>query len=631
MKKTILILLTVLLAVSCSQVVYDNLPPADISADNVSFQVKRASGMNNTLKIIFTPVAYVSTYGYQIDDNDSVAISSGDFGYENGYITYDVISDDFSNTGVISLLSMSEEGDTVIGTANYSFLTTDSISPNVFVSSRFENSVELYVSANDPSVEYKITVADKESSTEEKEYTDIKANNGFIQIYGLLPDHEYTLTVAHKMEDDANYGSNTTELYIDKYLYDVVISLEATDSSFTAFDIPEGINSVELRKKTDSQETSKDILSADVNNGTAVFNFANMKSLESGIFYVYAEDTSGTYISNTVRATTPITVKKMYPNYRSVNLCIDFADEIKGDSTVKFSVNDIPNAFAVMQDFTSKEGYDVLTISGIDSNTTYDQISFSANKPGDFAILSEVSDIRTKSFAGISGQFYEWDGRFGTGTDTRFVIYVCEAPEGSDFPYYVYFSENDPSMNGKIQNYERSTLRIMPLIDNSKNLENREPETSESLQVNCSDGHAGEYNLTSQNEAYEANSLKWNKMRDKVDLLSWYIIDGDMASQNDIVTTHTRTKATMDLGFTEVTVPSDTYTSFYFMENDIDGDGVMDPFIKFVNTGDTFAQMGLETNAEYSTEWKMFESSEPADLEYTFYLSPVDITEGGAE
>ena len=96
MKKAILILLTVFLAVSCSQVVYDNLPPEDISADNVSFQVKRASGMNNTLKIIFTPVAYVSTYGYQIDDNDSVAISSGDFGYENGYITYDVISDDFS-------------------------------------------------------------------------------------------------------------------------------------------------------------------------------------------------------------------------------------------------------------------------------------------------------------------------------------------------------------------------------------------------------------------------------------------------------------------------------------------------------------------------------------------------------
>ena len=43
MKKAILILLTVLLAVSCSQVVYDKLPPEDIEEYSATFETERVN------------------------------------------------------------------------------------------------------------------------------------------------------------------------------------------------------------------------------------------------------------------------------------------------------------------------------------------------------------------------------------------------------------------------------------------------------------------------------------------------------------------------------------------------------------------------------------------------------------
>ena len=412
MKKTILILLTVLLAVSCSQVVYDNLPPADISVDNVSFLVERVrAGNDDTLKLKFTPVAYVSTYGYQVDNNSVVDINKEYMGYEDGYITYQLPdSESYSDTGLVKLFSRSDSEDAVIAIAEYSFLTTSDVAPNVIVSSRYENYVELYVSANDPEIEYKVTLTDKTESNESVVMSSLKAENGIITVPGLSPDHEYTLVVAHKSAGE-DYGQKTTSLDVGKYEYSVVISLEVTDTAFTASEIPEGINSVDLRKIADNEESYKKIKSADVNNGTAMFNFSDMKSLESGIFYVYAETASEKYISNTVRATTPIIVKGRTDNYRSVDLYIDFADDVREDESVEFTVYDPAGANASIQDFKSNDGLDVLTISDIDSNKAYDKITLAANKAGAFAVSSVVENVTTKSFAELS---FSWENPYNT-------------------------------------------------------------------------------------------------------------------------------------------------------------------------------------------------------------------------
>ena len=636
MKKTILILLTVLLAVSCSQVVYDKLPPEDISADNVSFLVERVrAGNDDTLKLKFTPVAYVSTYGYQVDNNSVVDINQEYMGYEDGYITYQLPTGNYPDTGLIKLLSRADSGDAVIATAEYSFLTTSDVAPNVIVSSRYENYVELYVSANDPEIEYQVTITDKtDSEIESIVLSSLKAKNGIITVHGLSPDHEYTLTVAHKAAGDSNYGSNTTALDVDKYEYSVVISLEVTDTAFIASEIPEGINSVSLRKISDNEEKYIDVINPNnVNNGAAVFNFSDMKSLESGIFYVYAEDTSGKYISNTVSATTPIIVKGRTENYRSVDLYIDFADDVKEDESVTFSVIGLNGVTASIQDFKSNDGHDVLTISGIDSNTPYDTITFTANKAGAFAVSSAVENVTTKSFA---GKFFEWKGdlvKMGLGVnrpDTNFVIYVDNSEEGSVFPYYIYFSENDDSVNPSSE-YKSSDLRIMPLLDSSDKLENPDPKTDANNKVILEKNETsnGE-DVTSQNKTYIVNSQKWNALTDDpfwanfAKISEWYIEIPDANNSKDIVTTKTMSKAAI------LQEPAPTYTTFSFGEYRNENNLCL-PYVKFKNySDDDTVKSGLYTNGNKLNTPELFGDND-ADPSYCWYLTLVDLPEGGAK
>ena len=615
MKKAILILLTVLLAVSCSQVVYDNLPPEDISADNVSFLVERVrAGNDDTLKLKFTPVAYVSTYGYQVDNNSVVDINKEYMGYEDGYITYQLPdSESYSDTGLVKLFSRSDSEDAVIAIAEYSFLTTSDVAPNVIVSSRYENYVELYVSANDPEIEYKVTLTDKTESNEPVVISSLKAKNGTITVPGLYPDHEYTLVVAHKSAGE-DYGQKTTSLDVGKYEYSVVISFEVTDTAFTASEIPEGINFVDLRKIADNEESYKEIMSADVNNGTAVFNFSDMKSLESGIFYVYAETASEKYISNTVRATTPIIVKGRTENYRSVDLYIDFADDVREDESVEFTVYDPAGANASIQDFKSNDGLDVLTISGIKSKKTYDEILLTANKPGFFSISSIVKDVTTKSFA---DKYYEWEGKFeGSNTDTNFVIYVKNVPDGSEYPYYVYFSTNDDvfkyeDVGGYKDIYEQTSYRIMPLVDTSEAI--GEPIT-DSNHVVYFDNSKNPENLKKQNSSYVVNSVKWNSLRSFAKPDTWFISDFDISV--DKVVTYTTSKA--------FGIPVPTTTTFEFME--YRENGIALPVIKFKNV----CSMGIEKNADTAGPQKYGDYDEK-DGANCWYLTLTNFNEGGAE
>ena len=611
MKKTILILLTVLLAVSCSQVVYDNLPPADISADNVSFVVERVrAGNADTLNLKFTPVAYVSTYGYQVDNNSVVDINKEYMGYEDGYITYQLPdSESYSDTGLVKLFSRSDSEDAVIAIAEYSFLTTSDVAPNVIVSSRYENYVELYVSANDPEIEYKVTLTDKTESNESVVMSSLKAENGIITVPGLSPDHEYTLVVAHKSAGE-DYGQKTTSLDVGKYEYSVVISLEVTDTAFTASEIPEGINSVDLRKIADNEESYKKIKSADVNNGTAMFNFSDMKSLESGIFYVYAETASEKYISNTVRATTPIIVKGRTENYRSVDLYIDFADDVREDESVEFTVYDPAGANASIQDFKSNDGLDVLTISDIDSNKAYDKITLAANKAGAFAVSSVVENVTTKSFAELS---FSWENP--SNTQPKSCIITVKNSEDSKYPYYVYFSDDDSTVIE--QNMQKKSLRIMPIIDTTAG----EPDTNNTNRVYC-DNSLNPDNLKKQNEAYVLNSKKWNSTG--MEPSSWYVDkENSSYTKNKVVT------ETVSFVSFLPTLENRTETTFEFMEYRDDSGNVI-PIVKFKNRGTGgFASAGIITNRDPSNTPEKFDdySEDSTSAKNCWYLTPVEIIE----
>ena len=292
----------------------------------------------------------------------------------------------------------------------------------------------------------------------------------------------------------------------------------------------------------------------------------------------------------------------------------DFADDVREDESVEFTVYDPAGANASIQDFKSNDGLDVLTISGIKSKKTYDEILLTANKPGFFSISSIVKDVTTKSFA---DKYYEWEGKFeGSNTDTNFVIYVKNVPDGSEYPYYVYFSTNDDvfkyeDVGGYKDIYEQTSYRIMPLVDTSEAI--GEPIT-DSNHVVYFDNSKNPENLKKQNSSYVVNSFKWNSLRSFAKPDTWFISDFDISV--DKVVTYTTSKA---FG---ILVP--TTTTFEFME--YRENGIALPVIKFKNV----CSMGIEKNADTAGPQKYGDYDEK-DGANCWYLTLTNFNEGGAE
>ena len=283
-------------------------------------------------------------------------------------------------------------------------------------------------------------------------------------------------------------------------------------------------------------------------------------------------------------------------NYKSIDLEFDFADDID-TASLTFSIAGAAGAGYEIKGST--EG-----ITGLDSNTSYEKLRI---KPADseYSLVDSIIIDRfsTKSFAGKS---YEWVGFFkGETWQTNFSIHVTEAKEGSSYPYYVHFSEDDAVFSDSV-NYEKDDIsytdqRIMPLVDTSVG----EPEVSASSPVNTKNVPE---DLKTQNSAYLANSKKWNSMGVTPD--SWYVFNGDTNQQKDIVTTQTRSKAS-------IMSDAPTETTFSFMEYEDGND--MKPVIKFRNYSDSFlVRLGLYANSN-SKEGKIYGDS--TGDEYCFYLT----------
>ena len=601
MKKAILILLTVLLAVSCSQVVYDNLSPEDIEGRKTTLTVEQDGDTRNLL-LKFDPVPYVDEYAYSVN-GETEKIFEAD-GVEGGMLTYHIPDSDIPvNKGSVSLFGRASESGSWsnLSTADFEIIL-DGIAPDVYLYARYSDKVKIKTESLDPDISYMVVIRNEDNPDDEK--TDLlKAENGIITISELDPNIKYSFNVYQLVGSSTEKPEAYTTINADVFGPEVKMQLSKTANGFEVSSIPSSISSINLVKENSSISVTQS-----VNGETAVIRFDEFPSLEYGIFYVIADDE--TCVSNNLRTATPLTPIEngRIVNYKSVDYTVRLSSEVKLEDVALT----LPSTMGLQ--ISKKNGADntaVITISNLDSNTEYNDLSIRATVGDRFAVITPLDTFKTNSFA---GKYYEWSGRFSSGSQTKFVVYVEEAALGSDYPYYVYFSENDPSLNSKNPSYKKSDLRIMPLVDSSINLPNPEPETSKNMQVEWDSGYAGNYDLTKQNAAYQINSSKWNSL--EIHPSKWYIVKDPSSPKADSVTTTTSSFA--------IILTAETYTSFYFMENDIDNDGEMEPFIKFVNTGDSIAQAGLVTNANYLSEWKSFESASPANPMYVFYLSPVE-------
>lgn len=628
MKKAILILLTVLLAVSCSQVVYDNLPPVEIGGKYDTTLIATQDGTSTALKLRFNAVPYIAQYGYDVNGSDIEAIPDSEIKIVNGNYEFTIAAETIGNqyNGEIYLYGkVSSDGGTEewvnIGYTEYS-IAIEGTAPAVNLYARNETEAVLYIDSPPAGMIYKVDV--KEDSNGDpieglSESDLLPENDGMLHISNLENDKSYVFDVYQKKAGDKNdYPTVYSSVEVGPFTNEVKLVL--TEDKNTGFVVEIAEDLTEITTVTLVNDTTdKELATVNVIGNSATFAYDLIPSLEAGLFYAKATSAGEEYISNYVDTITPITVLEMSPNYKSVSLKVKFSDQITDPSTaITLSTPGTPSTFEYIE---QEDGTYLLVINGLNSNTSYPNLNLRAtvNEVRNTVIIDA---FKTQSFA---GKIFEWEGKFTNGKSTKFIIYVDNAPEGSDYPYYVYFSKNDPYFESNSQNYEKSEFRVMPLVDNSIRLSDPEPETSETMQVDCETGKAGDNYLTLQNEAYKINSKKWNTI--SATLISWYIVNGDgYPFDKDIVMTTTKTKAEMFF-----TINSETCTSFYFMEKDLNGDNIPEPFIKFVNAAgsDGYANVGLAKNSASESEWKKFESEKPEDSEHTFYLSPVFLLEGG--
>ena len=615
MKKITRILLlfisTLLVFYSCSPETVKEMPKEEVKETEEKIT---AIASGSTLEVRFAPVAFASEYAYSLSDG---MIAEGmPKSYSDGYFIFNIdISGESAVTGSVTVYARSSSSSewTSIGHAEY-VTSLKGVPLDAYISKRESKSVEISVNTSIPAdlLSYKVTVQDGNGGTTEKFFSDLSENK--IEVNDLQPDMEYTITLMHALKNNdsegrLDYDSNEKAvLYAGAYNQNlkasISLSVSGDGKSFIIENVPTGITTVDLYKR-ESANSAKEILIAsylkvssdgESGSGTAEIPFSSLSSLESGYFHVKGIDSANeVYISNILKYTTPLILKGKRENYKSVYLDFDFASDVDL-SSLEFSVAGAGGAYAEVED-------DAVIIKGLTSNTDYsDSIRIKPENDEYSSVPSiTLSGIRTKSYAGKS---YEWNGKFtGSRSETNFRVYVTDSEEESEFPYYVYFSSDDASVIE--QGLEDVELRISPLLDESAG----EKGMPGAMGISVNSPASGSADA---NNAYVANSKKWNRMK-SMSPARWYIksctVDGDD------ITTVTWTS----LG--ENSAPSESYattTIFSFIEYDVNGDGMMDPVIKFSNRGSTLVNLGLYTNSD-SSEGEDY--GDPSGDKYCFYLS----------
>lgn len=549
---------------ACSPVTVDQLPGEEVKENSSSASTTITSG--TSLDVKFKPVAYASSYAYKINE-DAIVEDKAPL-YNNGYYIFSINNIEQTEGNVTVYAKNNASADWIkIAEANYT-LSLSALGPDAYVSKRTANSVFISINADvDASlVEYKASIEGRDYDFT-KNYDSVTDTHTF-ELDGLEANHSYYAYIQQKFKDsEDDFGPETT-LLIETYDANIESSLtlevNETESAFTIGGIANGLSSLNLYKRKDNSSSSIGELiyeNATVDsNQTITINFDKLKSLESGYFYASGKNQDGkTVVSNILKYTTPLTLSGVATvNYKSVVLPINFADDIDSES-LTFSISGAPKASAKAEDGK-------ITISGLDSNTDYSSTLSIKPTNVEYATVESltINNIRTKSFAGddpVNGKSYEWVGKVKGSSKSptmSFVIKVTESADNSEYPYYVYYSEDDP-----ISKSYNTNLRIMPLIDKAAG--------DEILNIQAPYPYGG---TTPQQYAYKANSEKWNSFT-LISPKSWKINDNPEITKDRVKTT-TITNA-------PIVGETTTDTTFEFMEY-YDGETYR-PVIKFKNMG----------------------------------------------
>ena len=612
MKKAILILLTVLLAVSCSQVVYDNLPPVEIGGKYSTTLTATQDGTSTALKLHFNAVPYIAQYGYDINGSDIEAIPDSEIKIVNGNYEFTIAAETIGNqyNGEIYLYGKvpSEIGTEEwvnIGYTEYS-IAIEETAPVVNLYARNETEAVLYLDSPPAGMIYKVDV--KEDSSGDL-IEDLSVSNllpdmsdGMLHISNLESGQSYIFDVYQKKAGDENeYPTVCTSVEVGQFTSEVKLVLTEDKNTGFVVEIAEdltGISTVTLVNDT----TDTDLATVDVTGNSATFAYDQIPSLESGLFYVKTTAAGEEYISNYVDTITPITVLEMTPNYRSVDLKVKFSEQITDPATaITLSTPGTSSSISFTKE--DNDSY-LLMINGLRSNMSYPNLNLRATVNNN-RIRITLNSFRTKSFAGIT---FGWKGtlipgildEYGGPKETNFVISVENSVEGSTFPYYVYFDDSDDFIENN--DLVGSKIRIMPLADSSV---------------------MNDIEVSKINDAYKYNSKKWNSSG--ITPPSWKISSTEVS--NDSVLTITSS----DSGVIGMV---DTATTFEFNETRNENN-VAIPYVKFKNTGygtlGATVKFGLYSNEAYKTEYIDFEAGPDSDAKYCWYLAPVNLPEGGTE
>ena len=603
-RMSVLILALLLLFSACSAEIVKDLPPEEIQPTASEAVVEVVSG--ESISVSFSPVPYARGYGYQLSDGGGYKdLVSSELTFSNGLISF-TISDVSQMAGDVFVYAVDgSTGNTVqIASASYT-LSLENIAPDVYISERGEDFVELRTSTdNAESFFYKVNIKENGISDDDPGTDYFFFNTSEFRIEELNSDTAYTAVVSHSL-DGTDYSAQTTSLSIPEYdeTKQAAIDFSISDDVLMADNI-EG-NSVTLYKKTNLNDSDDKAVAVksdiSVSDGSVRIESSSLSSLESGYFY-FASDTA---FSNVIEYTVPVTVKKVTNNWKSADLEIDFA----ADAMTAFSKLTVSgggrNASAEYTDSGVR-------IENLDSNTSYPAVTLSFRPDSGLNSESVIVELETQSFAGT----YEWTGDLVDGDrNTNFKVVVTDqkagtdtypaVPETSIYPYYVYF-DSDPESGDKSiigQGLANQSLRILPLVDSSAG----ENGATAASQVNMD--NPGE--LRKQNEAYKANNKKWNAS--PFSPSRWYIdIADNEPDERDIIETVTQSFAII------LTAP--TTTTFEFMEAELSGETL--PVVKFKNTSSSsLVRNYLRKNS--ADQRAAYGDKDEADWQYCWYLEKV--------
>lgn len=607
MKKLIkiLTLAMILIIASCSPEVVTTLDKEEIDETNSVQAYTRYDG--DQLEVFFEPNAFARSYGYQIDSGSTNPVTS--LTAAGDWYSFSIPLTELQglSTGTITIYGMTRGSSDWKKTSSTEYdISENAIAPEAYFSRRNENSAEIYLSSFFISPSYKLEITANSNGTKTTlEGSDINISNNIATVEGLASNEEYVIIVYHK-DNNSDYNTGTTEVDIPAYTNASTINLTLTDNGFS---IENAGSSAELWKKDSASSSFAGTKVADITSNT--IPFSNLKSLESGYFYVR----SGETISNIVKATTPLTlVSDPIVNYKSVVLEFDFAEDA---TNLTFNVLNGSEGSEAKIDEVNRN---LVKIEGLNSNTAFNDLKLDVTN----AKYSSVEDlslsqykIETKSFAGETedGETYEWQGTLIKGTmgnkpsplNTNFCIRVTEAPDQSTYPYYVYFTKEDDAITDK-ESYDDNPLRIMPLID-----VNVDADLSSDTTVDCNLPQEG---YKDANSAYMTNAAKWNST--DYPTVNWKIVSTTPLNKEDHVTTRTSSTA-IALG---MQMPNQiTVTEFYFMEFDIDGDGHAEPVIKFKNTGEGLVRLGVYSNGSNDSDIYANADTNETQKQYCWYLA----------